>query len=222
MPEPTDDDYFVKVDIGDGDNYEPTVTDAKQYGCTDPDNINYEQFKGSQDQCPKTSSTFTGEYDYTYQCPHSHCDTEIEIFKDNSGISQTSTITGLGYAASSADAESRLESYPPRWIPAPIDDMRDPDCELIQWIPDMNAPYLQHDHDLTNQELFEVFTHTSAINDPSRTHLRTCLRPCLRRVWTRRAPVPISAAREPRSVKKVCIFCRASAVFRRRLAERVE
>ena len=113
MPEPTDDDYFVKVDIGDGDNYEPTVTDAKQYGCTDPDNINYEQFKGSQDQCPKTSSTFTGEYDYTYQCPHSHCDTEIEIFKDNSGISQTSTITGLGYAASSADAESRLESYPP-------------------------------------------------------------------------------------------------------------
>lgn len=185
MPEPTDDNYFVKVDIGDGDNYEPTVTDAKQYGCTDPDNINYEQFKGSQEECPtKQGDTahgitkFIGEYGpdnllYDYQCPHSHCNTEAEIFKDNSGIPQTNTITGLGYAASSADAESRLESYPPRWIPAPIDDMRDPDCELIQWIPDMNAPYLQHDHDLDNQELFEVFTHTSAINDPSRTHLRT-------------------------------------------------
>ena len=182
MPEPTDDNYFVKVDIGDGDNYEPTVTDAKQYGCTDPDNINYEQFKGSQEECPTilddTITKFIGEYGpddllYDYQCPHSHCNTEAEIFKDNSGIPQTNTITGLGYAASSADAESRLESYPPRWIPAPIDDMRDPDCELIQWIPDMNAPYLQHDHDLDNQELFEVFTHTSAINDPSRTHLRT-------------------------------------------------
>ena len=186
MPEPTDDNYFVKVDIGDGDNYEPTVTDAKQYGCTDPDNINYEQFKGSQEECPTIQSDtahgitkFIGEYGpdeytmYNDQCPHSHCNTEAEIFKDNSGIPQTNTITGLGYAASSADAESRLESYPPRWIPAPINDMRDPDCELIQWIPDMNAPYLQHDHDLNNQELFEVFTHTSAINDPSRTHLRT-------------------------------------------------
>ena len=32
----------------------------------------------------------------------------------------------------------------------------------------MNASYLQHDHDLD-----DFFTHASAINDPSRTTLRT-------------------------------------------------
>ena len=136
MPDDPVDGYSVKVrhlpfEISDADNYEPTVTDVKKYGCMDPDNINYEQFKGTQEECPTIQhdpangiTKFIGEYGtddmlYTYQCPHSHCNTEAEIFQD---------ITGLGYAKSSADvtAESKLESYPPRWIPAPIDKNRDP------------------------------------------------------------------------------------------------